>query len=69
MFPFVNPYPFRLGLCRQSALKYKDSLSGHATTRFTIHGSIQRHSSLTCKMQTVMGTETQKMLKKSEEYV
>nr|XP_016932820.2 lutropin-choriogonadotropic hormone receptor [Drosophila suzukii]XP_036675521.1 lutropin-choriogonadotropic hormone receptor [Drosophila suzukii]XP_036675522.1 lutropin-choriogonadotropic hormone receptor [Drosophila suzukii] len=59
----------KLGLCRQSALKYKDSLSGHATTRFTIHGSIQRHSSLTCKMQTVMGTETQKMLKKSEEYV
>ncbi|XP_015047170.2 lutropin-choriogonadotropic hormone receptor [Drosophila yakuba] len=59
----------KLGLCRQSALKYKDSLSGQATTRFTIHGSIQRHNSLTCKMQTVMGAETQKMLKNSVDYV
>ncbi|XP_016976568.1 lutropin-choriogonadotropic hormone receptor [Drosophila rhopaloa] len=59
----------KLGLCRQSALKYKDSSSAHATSRFTIHNSIHRHGSLTSKMQTVISAETQKMLKNSEDYV
>ncbi|XP_017119258.1 lutropin-choriogonadotropic hormone receptor [Drosophila elegans] len=59
----------KLGLCRQSALKDKDGSSTRGTTRYTINGSIQRHASLTCKMQTVVGAETQKMLKNGEDYV
>ncbi|XP_020813515.1 lutropin-choriogonadotropic hormone receptor isoform X2 [Drosophila serrata] len=55
----------KLGLCRQNALNYNHSSSAPATTRFTIH----RHSSLTCKMQTVLNAEAQKMLKNGEDYI
>ncbi|KAH8244034.1 hypothetical protein KR032_012469 [Drosophila birchii] len=55
----------KLGLCRQNAVNYKHSSSAPATSRFTIH----RHSSLTCKMQTVINAEAQKMLKNGEDYV
>ncbi|XP_030376013.1 lutropin-choriogonadotropic hormone receptor [Scaptodrosophila lebanonensis] len=59
----------KIGFCRQSELKYKHSESLHGTTHFTTHGSMQRHSSLTAKIQHGLITETQCMLKNREDYV
>ncbi|XP_064556461.1 lutropin-choriogonadotropic hormone receptor isoform X2 [Drosophila montana] len=59
----------KLGICRQSALKYKHSDSMHGTSHYTIRGSIEHRNSLCQKPEQDGPAETQTMLKNNEDYV